>query len=499
MLMKSKFDSYCSRCGKPIFEGDLIEYDTDMQRAFCISCMGKREKIIDCKHRAVTRYDGSYSTGTPRCLICGKETFIDKNKNMYIQITTKKGRGHSRSYGVSVDSYINYVKDEKDHPDLESLNDLYKIIADKNIDNKIKKYAKNHIKRICSSLNIQNQIDLYNEESFNPKVAIEDNTKFKEVKNGCDVSYHLILGSPVFYSLKEIDERQKLKPLFSNEVTDSIFNDLLNLHEHVYGDFTFEEIMIGYYITGKICDTYIPFGLFLALIISSKNYIKYENLESKSLEFKIHSFNNHITNSYDFLKYFNSVDIDSKLALYINYLAIKSNNIDAYISQKCIENCINFNKFNIMDKYIEESINYYKFDNEYKRFCSREDFLEFKELIDLFEMEFIKRQLNFNKVDIDDDLYMIEYAVRITINLNMIWNGIIFDTISVCSFYDKKYNLCNKKIIRTWQINDFYEWFGYSGNQVICGFGNGEIHIHDIKRYLSILNNNIISKIKTYF
>lgn len=312
-----------------------------------------------------------------------------------------------------------------------------------------------------------------------------------------------ICYSPVFYSLKKIDERQKLQSLFSSEVTDSIFNDLLNLPEHVYGDFTFEEIIIGYYMTEKICDNYVPFGLFLALTISSKNYIKYENLESKSLEFKIHSFNNHINSSSDFFKYFNSVDIEDKLAFYINYLAIKSNNIDAYISQKCIENCINFNKFNIMDKYIEDSLNYYKFDNEYKRFCSREDFLEFKELIDLFETEFIKRNLRFNKIDINENEYMIEYTTQINITFEMQFSekfsGIIFDTISVCSLYDKRTNFCNQKIIRTWRPDDFYEWFGYHDNYAFCGFGNGEIVIHDIKRYLSILNNNIISQIKYYF
>lgn len=493
-LMPSKFDSYCSRCGKPIFKGDLIEYDIELRKAFCIACRGNRDKISNCKHRAVTkhdvnirsshRYSGSYRSGTPHCLICGEIASVDENKTMYIQTATETGRGHSY-HGISVDSHIYYVKDEVNHPDLESLKYLYEIIADKNIDNQIKRYAENHIKRICDNLNIKNEVNLYKKEY---------------VKNGCTISCNpYTIASPVYYLFKKINERYNLIPLFNREITKSIFNDLLNLHKHVYGDLSLEYVIIAYYMMGTLCNNKVPSGFLLALAISLKNYIEYESLESEPLEFKIHLFNTHITSSHDFLKYFD-VDIEDKLATYINYLAINSDTIDAYSAQKCIDNCINFNKFNMMDEYVEDALQFYKIYNEPKRYSIR-DYLEFENLIDLFEREFVKYGFFYNRTDVDDNTYILEYVLHTVIDSEKLSNNIIYDTISLCLLCDDKHSLPYKKVIRTWKPDNSYEWFGfynYNENEAVCGFGNGEIPIYDIKRYLSILNNNIIPKFQSY-
>lgn len=178
MLMQSKFDSYCKRCGKPLFKGDLIEYSTDKKKAFCVVCRDKDDKIDDCKHMAVKKYSYKFTSSNRYkyssssrnrsicCLICGKPTTIDKRKTMYIQTITQHEHGHSSYKGFSIDSYIQHGENEVEPPDLESLTYLYEIIANNNIDDNIKNYAENHIIRICDNLNIENKINLYKKESF---------------------------------------------------------------------------------------------------------------------------------------------------------------------------------------------------------------------------------------------------------------------------------------------------------------------------------------------
>lgn len=179
MLIQSKFDSYCRRCGKPIFKGDLIEYNTDTKKVFCIVCKGNDEKISNCEHRAVKQHTYSFTSSNRYkyssygnrdrgiyCLICGKLTTIDRRKTMYVQTTTEYQHGRSYYKGFGIDSYIQYGEDEMNSPDLESLRYLYEIVASKNIDDNIKNYAENHIRRICDNLNIENEINLYKKESI---------------------------------------------------------------------------------------------------------------------------------------------------------------------------------------------------------------------------------------------------------------------------------------------------------------------------------------------
>ncbi|OMD43036.1 hypothetical protein BSK52_05925 [Paenibacillus odorifer] len=87
MLMVSRFDSCCRKCGFPVFEGDVFDYQPDTHyKVQCIKCYKEVPPESPCPHyfvwKLVDKYTSSkrhknYTSGTRNhmvhCYFCKKE------------------------------------------------------------------------------------------------------------------------------------------------------------------------------------------------------------------------------------------------------------------------------------------------------------------------------------------------------------------------------------------------------------------------------------------
>lgn len=168
MLMSSKFNSYCKICGRPIFEGDLFEYNRESKRGVCICCyVGYQDVELKCQHWAVSRYEKINKSSNRykeyyfnidsnyRCLICKADLdYIDNDSTIYIQKYITERHGRSPYTNSWIESFIqigNYSR--IDNPDKKSIEALQIIISDVSISNEIKDIAFSHIMRINNYIN----------------------------------------------------------------------------------------------------------------------------------------------------------------------------------------------------------------------------------------------------------------------------------------------------------------------------------------------------------
>lgn len=159
--MESGFESYCRKCGRPIFAGDLFEYNPKSSiKALCIVCHTGNLQEYPCPHWAIWQINSSftpsnrcrYNPYTKRdiygCLICKQELYALPQNTTYVQAdtTARHGMGPGRlvtgSYIVS--KQMNPIND----PDTKSLQVLNGLLQTEDYSEEIIQIIRQHIKRI---------------------------------------------------------------------------------------------------------------------------------------------------------------------------------------------------------------------------------------------------------------------------------------------------------------------------------------------------------------
>lgn len=189
MLMASKFESYCKKCGRPIFEGDLIDYIKENKIVLCVCCHLGFEMERSCPHWALSissteftpsnRYKYRYNSKSSFfCSVCGEKfEKISENNTTYIQYNTTHIRGKSPHHGFGITSFIKKGKyNQTNNPDEKSLQALQRIIEDERTTEQQRDIAFNHIIRI---------------NEYNKTLIIEIEDLIPNIKNDNDKGVYL--------------------------------------------------------------------------------------------------------------------------------------------------------------------------------------------------------------------------------------------------------------------------------------------------------------------
>jgi hypothetical protein len=113
MLMVSRFDGYCHKCGFPVFEGDVFDYQPNTPyRAQCVKCFKEVPPESPCPHYAVWTTADYFTpsnrhrhttSGTRKhivhCCICQKEFNNVPEKAVCVKtfITSQHGASYPSS------------------------------------------------------------------------------------------------------------------------------------------------------------------------------------------------------------------------------------------------------------------------------------------------------------------------------------------------------------------------------------------------------------------
>lgn len=197
--MQAKYKGYCWKCGRPVFEKDVFDFDPNnksSKKAICLVCFTGNTKNNCCHHWAVTKkvfnFSGSnrYRTSSDywsdsdfTCLICSKKITV-LGKTQYINYQNKNQ--HGRSYpSYNAKSYINHEPTKTmDNPDYHSMITIQEML-------KMEKYTRYYgILRVHLECLLQRNpcfqeltIDI---SSFSLKSDIENNKKY--IKTRCKIS-----------------------------------------------------------------------------------------------------------------------------------------------------------------------------------------------------------------------------------------------------------------------------------------------------------------------
>lgn len=143
MLLQSSYEDFCRRCGRPIFKGDLFDWDKEKKRGnYCIVCFDSTPELLPCPHWALyyRRYKFSGSRKYPRglgessstenqCFICGAEVSGKIEKTTYISVYSTHRHGGGIP-GSNLGSEIVVCPSIDENPDIDALTILHKMYLD---------------------------------------------------------------------------------------------------------------------------------------------------------------------------------------------------------------------------------------------------------------------------------------------------------------------------------------------------------------------------------
>lgn len=215
MIMSSKFDSYCRKCGRPIFTNDFIDYNKEDKMVICVCCYSNIEKPKKCPHWAINIY-GSFTINSNKykkynendciktCLICNEKLKQNNIENThYIQSYYNYFYGKSDRLNKEFNSKIELGNfNQVNNPDKLSKEVLENLLIN-NINENMISIIKKHIKRINETNEelkifipnlkeyINNNMDLFIwnniDNDFNKVKSISTNYFKETIKNKSNV------------------------------------------------------------------------------------------------------------------------------------------------------------------------------------------------------------------------------------------------------------------------------------------------------------------------
>lgn len=161
--MAAKYKGGCAKCGRPIHQGDLMDFNVDTRKVLCVCCYMGFPLDENCPHWSIEKFHTSF-TGSNRypynpyrdfeppytCMVCGMKFKVLPDKNtVFLKTVTEYVHGKSSAKGYDVDySIIEHGAGQSNDPDEKSKAALKRILRFDIFSTDIRYTALQHYDRI---------------------------------------------------------------------------------------------------------------------------------------------------------------------------------------------------------------------------------------------------------------------------------------------------------------------------------------------------------------